>query len=124
MGAGRAVKRTISDFEVEFQKMKPLVIERSKGICEAAEFVRSLMRQSDGGALIVITLAAESMMQHHRCAGRVMHVHHRKYRSRGGGNSLDNLLGLCEPCHYWAHSESVMSNLLGITLHTNQSEEL
>ena len=33
------------------------------------------------------------------------HAHHRKLRSRGGGDGWDNLTALCPPCHAWAHRD-------------------
>lgn len=38
-----------------------------------------------------------------RCNGRGEHVHHRKLRSRGGGNTVGNLSHVCNDCHTWIH---------------------
>jgi hypothetical protein len=40
----------------------------------------------------------------HGCDGRASDFpHHRKLRSQGGSNSLDNLLDVCISGHYWIH---------------------
>jgi hypothetical protein len=45
----------------------------------------------------------------HTCAicrdGRVIHVHHIKFRGQGGSNLLENLICLCPTCHAVAHGE-------------------
>lgn len=38
-----------------------------------------------------------------RCNGRGEHYHHRKLRSRGGGNTVGNLAHVCNECHTWVH---------------------
>lgn len=38
---------------------------------------------------------------------RDLHVHHVRYRSRGGGDGLENLLTLCHRCHAWIHAREI-----------------
>lgn len=40
------------------------------------------------------------------CNSRVEHLHHRKFRSRGGGHTPQNLVGVCHRCHDWIHQNS------------------
>ena len=50
----------------------------------------------------------------HICLGP-LHVHHRRRRSQGGTDSLDNLVTLCQTAHDHVHgnpSESYQSGLL------------
>jgi hypothetical protein len=116
------IKPSLSEFELEFRDMKPLVIKRSLGICEVSRFVRNFLERSENDPTVAKT--ALEMMASHDCGGRATHVHHRKYRSRGGSNSLANLIHICVPCHDWIHSRSEQSNILGLSLHTGESEEL
>ena len=61
------------------------------------------------------------------CSHRATHVHQRKYRKRGGSNSLDNLLDVCEPHHSWIHAHGgfgATANLLGLALSAEQDEAL
>ena len=76
--------------------MKPEVLARSGGRCEA--------RLAD------------------RCLVTANHVHHRKYRSRGGSNGLSNLIHVCLPCHDWIHSNPELSNVTGLSLHEWEDE--
>lgn len=55
-----------------------LVYQRSGGLCEAQVSTQ--------------------------CTGRGEHVHHRKLRSRGGGDGVANLAHLCHHCHDWVHA--------------------
>jgi hypothetical protein len=41
----------------------------------------------------------------HSCDGTISTVHHRKLRSQGGGNELDNLLAVCFTGHVWLHTQ-------------------
>jgi len=40
----------------------------------------------------------------------VIHVHHVRSRSLGGGNDLGNLIALCPVCHAIAHGEYELDN--------------
>jgi len=39
------------------------------------------------------------------CQSRATDVHHIKYKSRGGKDEIENLMGLCRFCHTQAHQE-------------------
>ena len=76
------------DYAAELDAMRPVIRERSKGLCEAS-------------------LPC--------CTKRAEHVHHRRLRSQGGGNDADNLVDLCLACHARIHAhpaESYESGLL------------
>lgn len=47
------------------------------------------------------------------CRGRGSHVHHRKLRSQGGKDELDNLILLCEWCHEYIHKNPAESYEVG-----------
>lgn len=53
-----------------------LVFQRCKGFCEA---------KLDG------------------CFGVASHAHHKKMKSQGGKDEVDNLLGVCAKCHRMIH---------------------
>ncbi len=46
-----------------------------------------------------------ALCEHDVCGGTVDDVHHIKYRSHGGSDEFDNLIGLCRDHHDWAHIE-------------------
>lgn len=119
------------DYAVEFDMMKPLVISRSQGLCEVAEHCRKLIDQArkaeDSEGAELLAKAARQMMGAHKCLGRGSNVHHRRYRSRGGTNRLENLIHLCGPCHSWVHSQGgfgMPGNVLRLALSAGESEEL
>ncbi len=106
-------------YEAEFEAARPLVERRSGGLCEVPTWT---LNGEWSGAM---NLATTQWAAHsgHRC--RAEHVHHRKYRSRGGTNSLDNLLHVCRGCHDWIHTNGGaggMANLLGLSLGVDESE--
>jgi hypothetical protein len=54
-----------------------------------------------------------------RC-GRGMFVfdhHHRKLRSRGGGDSAANLVAICRRCHNWIHANPRQASVDGWMVH-------
>ena len=110
------IKPKVSDFEREFQAMKPYVYERAEMGCEAETFAREYTKRipTIDARLSVLPL----------CGGRATNVHHRKYRSRRGSNRIENLIALCGPCHAWIHAHPEESNRLGLSLHAGESEEL
>ena len=122
------IKPSISDFEREFRAMKLIVHERSQGVCEAAALVAQRVLEflyaPDSEEHTAVLDAAKEFLAGRECLGRATNTHHRKYRSRGGTNSLDNLIDLCGPCHEWIHAYPIESNLLGLSLHANESEEI
>lgn len=76
-----------NDYERELDAIRPLLRQRSQGRCE-------------------IGLPG--------CWGVARDPHHRKLRSRGGTNDLDNLLASCRPCHDWAHANGTVATALGL----------
>lgn len=109
------IKPKVSDFQKEFDATKPLVRERSHGVCEAI-IVANVFLDNPGPFC--------EDLWHFACGNRAVHVHHRKYRSRGGTNALSNLLDVCLECHSLIHSQPELSNRLGLSLHAGESEEL
>jgi 5-methylcytosine-specific restriction endonuclease McrA len=106
-------------YDEEFAEAKVLVKERSKGVCEAATFVLyNLHRTPETAEALQIFLDVP-------CGFHAVHVHHRKYRSRGGSNNLTNLNDLCEAHHSWAHAHGGFgepANLLGLSLSAGELE--
>ena len=102
-------------FQREFTKVKPVVIERARGMCEAHQLMFGRFLPHD------VELPCGPAPH------RGTHVHHRRYRSRGGTNDLDNLILVCEPMHTWIHQNGKTggpANLLGLALGAYQSESL
>lgn len=54
---------------------------------------------------------------HGECWG-ALEVHHRKRRSQGGTDELDNLVTLCTAGHMWVHAHPAVSFALGLLLHS------
>ena len=48
------------------------------------------------------------------CNGRPEHLHHRQLRSRGGGDTVENLTAVCHRCHDWIHRHPKESTALGL----------
>jgi 5-methylcytosine-specific restriction endonuclease McrA len=122
-----AITRTkttrLEKFEAEFEKMKPLVKERSQGYCESWPFVRDHCTVEIQDLYHSAPIAATCQFSN------PVNVHHRKYRgrSRGGTNALSNLIHVCEPCHSWIHAHGGFgepANLLRLALSAGESEEL
>jgi 5-methylcytosine-specific restriction endonuclease McrA len=109
------IKPSVSDFQKEFDAMKPEVYERSQGRCEARRIAVAFTGNQESVDICYPTK---------HCSERATNVHHRKYRSRGGTNALDNLAHLCEPCHRFTHAWALVSNKMGLSLHAGESEEL
>ena len=66
-------------FEAELDTLTPLLVARSRGICEICG------------------------------SGVAIHRHHRLRRSQGGRNELANLLHLCRLCHDTVHAYPAVS---------------
>lgn len=53
---------------------------------------------------------------HHVCrycgSRERLQVHHIKYRSKGGSEEADNLITLCEWCHYEIHKDEPVGNIM------------
>lgn len=43
------------------------------------------------------------------CAGRGAEAHHRRRRSQGGSDELENLLWVCAWCHTWIHEHPAVA---------------
>lgn len=56
-------------------------------------------------------------------AARATEAHHIKRKSQGGTNTLDNLVHLCGPCHWWVHANPAESANLGLLHLTKGIEE-
>ena len=41
------------------------------------------------------------------CGRKATDLHHIKYRSRGGGDEVSNIIALCRACHDSAHNEKL-----------------
>lgn len=61
----------------------------------------------------VDTVHARSGYRCEGCGGHSHHLHHRKLRSQGGGHEVSNILGLCRPCHDWAHQHPALARERG-----------
>lgn len=83
--------RGVPSYDAEFKRQRRLVRRRSGGRCEAGTEACTLV---------------------------AAHVHHRKLRSRGGGNEFDNLLDVCHPCHTWIHANVAAATDAGWMLHS------
>ena len=46
------------------------------------------------------------------CGDVATDIHHIKYKSRGGKDEIDNLIGLCRSCHNKAHDEIIRNLIL------------
>lgn len=83
----RKVKKNA--YELELDRMRPLVAARSGGKCEA--------RLAD-------------------CKAKATDVHHLRSRKRGGLNALENLLDCCRHCHSWIHRNPLLATKAGLML--------
>ena len=41
------------------------------------------------------------------CRTKAVDIHHINYKSRGGKDEIENLVGLCRVCHAAAHAERI-----------------
>ncbi len=109
----RRKTRRLSEYDQEFEVMKALVYERAGGACEAVA-IATLYGEYVSGFLDI-------------ACGKGVHVHHRKYRQRGGTNSLDNLMLVCWTHHEWIHAHGGFgqaANRLRLALSADEGEEL
>ncbi len=44
------------------------------------------------------------------CQKKAVDIHHIKYKSRGGGDTIDNLMALCRKHHEQAHAEKIIES--------------
>lgn len=86
-GIARVGKKTLRD-RAELDAVKPVLLERSKGRCEAK--VSNL------------------------CTGIGVHAHHVRRRAQSGSNDLENLLWVCAFCHDLLHHRPALANELGM----------
>jgi hypothetical protein len=125
----RRISPRLARYNKEFAEAKPLVIERSQGYCEVSRHCRMVidsLRDNQTEAMTAANAAA-SMMLSHACEQRGAHVHHRRYRKRGGTNSLNNLIHVCLSCHAWIHAHGGYgedANILRLALSSHESEKL
>ena len=114
----RKKTKRLSEYDREFEAMKPIIMERAHVLCEAANF--TLATRVATGQLW--TVCGDGYNWH-----GAVHVHHRKYRSRGGTNAESNLIALCNDAHSWTHAHGGFgqpANLLGLALSAGESEDL
>jgi hypothetical protein len=116
----RKTKRR-SEFEREFEAMRPVIRARSRGNCEALRIIDAFVSAQDYDPA---TEAAFEAWSEKECANRATELHHRKIRKQGGSNSEDNLADLCIACHQWVHANPEMAYRLGLLLHAWDGEEL
>jgi hypothetical protein len=95
------VSKKTKAFRAEMEGVRPLVEERSHGMCE-------------------IRLPQV-------CQGRATNIHHRLPRGAGGTNSKANLLHLCGSgttgCHGWVESHRKEAYELGLLLRRGENPE-
>jgi len=114
----RKKTKRLSDYDREFEIMKPIVMSRAKGWCQASMFTFPY-RIADG----TLWFACGDGYHPHKAD----HVHHRKYRSRGGTNAESNLIAICNDAHTWIHANGGFdgpANKLRLALSAGESEEL
>lgn len=50
------------------------------------------------------------------CTFRCEQVHHKAGRNVPDPHALSNLIGLCEPCHRWAHANPAAARRAGVSV--------
>lgn len=108
------IKRKRSKYEDELNQAREAVYYRSGGVCEGFQFALATMGER-----------AMNVYPFTECRVKAQHVHHRKYRSRGGSNDLKNLLHVCYQCHSWIHRNGGFgqpANLMGLALSAEEDE--
>jgi len=66
----------------EFEEIKPTILKRDNHCCTVCGSEKNL------------------------------EIHHKEYKSNGGGNTFENLTTLCINCHYETHRDEQAGNLL------------
>ena len=118
----RRKTKKLRAYDAEFAAVRPVIMMRANGMCEALDWFNKAAsnnpRWADGGAL-------RGLLED-GCGGEApaTHVHHRKYRSRGGSNRVVNLVALCEKCHRWCHAYPKQSWCIGLSVYASESEDL
>jgi len=84
--------------------IRPVITTRTARSRFGRQNVGRAMRLATGTQRIAVETA-----QHHRCAAPgctnpIIHIHHVRWWSRGGGTDRDNLIGLCPRCHRAVHA--------------------
>ena len=113
-------------YDRAFEAIKPLIWARSNRQCEAASFVASVLPKNEEDRTEEIVNAVLDFLLV-ECGGTAVHVHHRRYRSRGGTNNPVNLLALCNAHHSWVHAHGGFgqpANLLRLALSGGEDESL
>lgn len=90
--APRSAKRDA--YEAELEAVSPEVMARARYVCEA---------QLDR----ICTIWPEKT------------PHHRKRRSQGGPNTMDNLMAVCSTCHAYIHAHPLWSYDRGLLIRRN-----
>ncbi len=60
-----------------------------------ASVVNTILERSQG--------CCEAMLLQSGCNGRGEHIHHRRLRSQGGGDTATNCVHICHKCHDYIH---------------------
>lgn len=69
-------------------------------------------------------LSAEEIIPCEHChKEQAVDVHHLKFRSEGGGDEIENLIGLCRECHNLCHAYSSFNSEVKHTLKTNDERK-
>lgn len=56
------------------------------------------------------------------CNGRNQHAHHRRRQGRGGADTRENVVAICNPCHTWVHDHPAQARQLGLLVFEGDPE--
>jgi 5-methylcytosine-specific restriction endonuclease McrA len=116
----RRKSERLKEYDAEFEIARAKAMFVYRGMCQASVFTFDYRRERG----LLWTVCGDGYEYHSHHAD---HVHHRKYRSRGGTNADANLLPVCQAAHDWIHANGGFgqpANLLGLALSAGESEEL
>ena len=54
------------------------------------------------------------------CRRKCIDIHHIKYKSQGGKDEINNLIGLCRECHEEAHDGELTESDLKLSMYYNR----
>lgn len=113
------------EFENELNRQRPLIYERSQGICEAWATVAASafeVKERLVGDIRMLALrtpewdrALSEYVEADPCTGTATEVQHRAGRGPAGSNALSDLLHLCAGCHRWATDHGRAAIQLGVS---------